>query len=470
MIRAFVFSGTTEGREISQFLSENRIYHRVFVATEYGQVVMESSEYTDIETGRLNEAQMEVKLDEFKPELVVDATHPYAVEVTANIRAACQKCGITYLRIQRDQPVTEQLLREDYPDIAVVVSTEEAIDYLKDRPGQVLLTTGVKTLGQYAAVPGLRDRLVARILPSVDSLTQALDTGLKPRQLVAMEGPFTVSANTGLIDQYGVSTLVTKNSGIKGGFLEKLEACKLRNIQALVIDSGKYTEGLSLEEGEREIQRLLNIAVRASKVTIAGIGVGNEETMPVATVKAIRQAGLIIGARRMVELGSQLNPNARIVTEYQADRVLEAIKANSGLSPIVLVSGDSGFYSGARDIYRAVLAAGYEARLLPAVSSVSYFSSLIGVPYSDGTVVSLHGTDCDYMAALREHGSLFAIVSGLEDVMQVANSVWSEFPEACIHVGYNLGQPDEAVHSFEGRSRLELNKDGLYVMGVFING
>ena len=81
-----VFAGTTEGCEICSFLAKNKVSVLACVATDYGSKSLKEGEYLKIHAGRLNGAEMENLLKELSPGLVLDATHPYAAEVTVNIR------------------------------------------------------------------------------------------------------------------------------------------------------------------------------------------------------------------------------------------------------------------------------------------------------------------------------------------------------------------------------------------------
>ena len=91
--KVMLFAGTTEGRLLCEFLSEKNIEACVCVTTSYGEQLLPSGENMEICTGALDRAQMEEKLSSFRPQLVIDATHPYARLATENIRAACGLCG-----------------------------------------------------------------------------------------------------------------------------------------------------------------------------------------------------------------------------------------------------------------------------------------------------------------------------------------------------------------------------------------
>jgi precorrin-6Y C5,15-methyltransferase (decarboxylating) len=102
MYKVLVFAGTTEGYEICRFLANHRVQTKGFVATEYGSKSLTENEFLTVQTGRLDAAAMEETFLQEKPEMVLDATHPYAAEVTVNIRTACENTQTAYYRVLRE--------------------------------------------------------------------------------------------------------------------------------------------------------------------------------------------------------------------------------------------------------------------------------------------------------------------------------------------------------------------------------
>ena len=97
-----LFAGTTEGRELAEFLDRQGVSCHVCAATEYGgQLLDEGTCGHKIHSGRLDEAGMEALMRQEEIRMAVDATHPYAAAVSSNIREACQKTGCRYLRLLR---------------------------------------------------------------------------------------------------------------------------------------------------------------------------------------------------------------------------------------------------------------------------------------------------------------------------------------------------------------------------------
>ena len=162
MNRPLIFSGTTEGRTLSEKLSAAGIAHIVCVATEYGGLVMEPSRFADVRKGRKTALEM---YDLMKEEagIVFDATHPYAADVSHNILTACKAADKEYVRILRK---TDSGLFPENADIHEFAGAADCAAALAETEGNILLTTGSKELGIYAADEGVRSRLFARVLPS----------------------------------------------------------------------------------------------------------------------------------------------------------------------------------------------------------------------------------------------------------------------------------------------------------------
>ena len=95
MYKVLIFAGTTEGILLCNLLAGNGVYTYACVATEYGSLSYEKSEYLSVHAKRLSVEEMEALMNELQPEIVLDATHPYAAEVTQNIRSACENTGFS---------------------------------------------------------------------------------------------------------------------------------------------------------------------------------------------------------------------------------------------------------------------------------------------------------------------------------------------------------------------------------------
>lgn len=249
MSRVAVFGGTTEGRELGVFLAGRGVEVELFVATEYGEDTVPPMERLAVTARRMDADEMAARLGPC--DLVVDATHPYARQVTLNIAAACEAGGRPYLR----------LIREEWRGSGVLeaATAVEAAELLSQLPGRALLTVGSKELAAFTAVPGWQERLVARVLPSVEVLEKCAALGFHGRSLICMQGPFSHAMNAATIRDLGIGVLVTKDSGEVGGLWEKLSAAEETGTVVIVIRRPVREEGLPLEAMLRLLSERLHL-------------------------------------------------------------------------------------------------------------------------------------------------------------------------------------------------------------------
>lgn len=82
MKKIVLFAGTTEGHRLCECFVQNKWQAEVFVATEYGREILPQAPNLHIHAGRLDMKQIYSQLTQIRPVCVLDATHPYADEVT----------------------------------------------------------------------------------------------------------------------------------------------------------------------------------------------------------------------------------------------------------------------------------------------------------------------------------------------------------------------------------------------------
>ena len=223
-MRILIFGGTTEGRLLAQALSERGVPAAVCVATELGAEELSGLAHITVLAGRKTQAEMAGLLQGVSR--CVDATHPYAVEVSQNIRAACAAAGVPLRRLlRRESPLP--------PDSVRVDSAKEAAALLAGREGNILLATGAKELPAFAPLD--RSRLFPRVLPAEESLLACRRAGIPPKNIIAMHGPFSQKLNEALLEQFHIRWLVTKDGGAAGGFPEKAAAAQSAGAALVVI-------------------------------------------------------------------------------------------------------------------------------------------------------------------------------------------------------------------------------------------
>lgn len=181
--------------------------------------------------GRMDEKAMGKFIRQYSVDLVLDMSHPYAVEVTKNAQEACQNCNVRYKRYERPK------VKCDYEKCIYVNSINACMDYLKDIgkiEGSVFFTTGSKNIKDFEEVRG-NNRFVYRVLPALESIKICNENKIKMKDIIAALGPFSEDINTALFKEYDAKIVVMKDSGKIGGTVEKVEACRKLGITAMVI-------------------------------------------------------------------------------------------------------------------------------------------------------------------------------------------------------------------------------------------
>ena len=222
--------GTSEGKNILSLL--NRYTDDIFVSTAsaYGGELLKNYRYKILNTRPLSVQEMIGALKENGVEILVDATHPYAVEATKNIMEACSSLSIEYVRYERPSVLS----RFKDEKIIEIECYEELYDRLKNIKGTILNTTGSKNIETMKAL-ALQNRIVHRVLPTVESISKCFSLGIKVEDIVAIKGPVSYELNCSFIREYSAEAVILKDSGTQGGTEEKLKACMDTGIYAFVL-------------------------------------------------------------------------------------------------------------------------------------------------------------------------------------------------------------------------------------------
>ena len=455
MCRICVFAGTTEGRELIDALAGRGAELTACVATAYGEALLSSATGVRVCTGRMDEREM---ADFFRAEQfdrVIDATHPYADRATENIFSACAETDTPYQRLLRASTAEAQ-------DGACVPDVAACVEYLRGTKGNVLLTTGSKELPAFCEDPALRGRIYARVLPMAASLEICADCGIRPDHILAMQGPFDEDMNLAMLRATRAAWLVTKDTGDTGGYAAKLRAAERAGARVVVIGRPAQREGQALCEVLADLETRFHLAPTRKRVVLAGIGMGDEETRTLGLQRALQEADCLIGARRMLDA---VDCGGKAVCEaVAADDIAGRIRADSTHRRfLVLLSGDSGFYSGARRLVEKLRDA--ELEVLPGIGSLSYFCAKLQRSWEDVRAVSLHGRDCELEREVRENPAVFALVGGSDGAKNALARLREAGLGACVAcVGERLGYPGERIVRGTVASLAEEDFDALSVI------
>ncbi len=146
-------------------------------------------------------------------------------------------------------------------------------------------------------------------------------------------------------------------------------------------------------------------------VTLVGFGCGTAATLTAEGLAALLAADGVLGAPRLLSRLPEGCPGERVAA-VRPEEILERLRRGSWARPCVVLSGDTGFYSGARRLYPLLEAAGLRPRTLPGISSVQVLSARLGRPWQDWALHSAHGGDCDAVGAVMQGRPAFFLTGG----------------------------------------------------------
>lgn len=457
MKKILVFAGTTEGYEITEFLAAHQVPVHMCVATDYGSTRFKQEGSLTISHDRLNEEEMQDFIRREGFSLVIDATHPYAVAVTDNIKAACRKTDTPYQRVLRAS--------EEIPEgakVTMVDSVEGAVTYLSGTEGNILVTTGSKEIAKFTALPEYKTRVYARVLSLPNVVSQCAQLGFEGAHLICMQGPFLKELNTAMLKQYNCRFLVTKEAGKNGGFEEKCLAARDAGAELVVIGRPRQEEGMSVEECKEFLRKQWGLCAKP-QISLVGIGMGSEKSLTVEAMETLRRADCIIGGKRLVE--AVASPSQEVYHAYVADEIKDYIDSHPQFRRVaVALSGDVGFYSGAKKLLDVL---GEDTEVICGISSLVYFMSKIHRSWEDAAILSAHGRNCNLIHYIRHNEKTFAILGKKDSVAQLCRKlVFYGLEELTVYVGEDLSYDTEKIFSARPAELIDYEGSSLAVVCV----
>lgn len=162
-------------------------------------------------------------LVESRTDAVIDATHPFAAQMSRHVAAACRDLGLPLAVFTRPP-----WRRQDGDRWISVSDISAAVLALGEAPRTVFLTVGALQLAAFAAAP--QHRYIVRTIDP----PAAID-GLPAHRLILARGPFGIADEIALMRHERVDVLVTKNSG--GSATEaKLAAARALGIAVVMVE------------------------------------------------------------------------------------------------------------------------------------------------------------------------------------------------------------------------------------------
>ncbi|WP_042346716.1 precorrin-6A reductase [Bacillus massiliigorillae] len=223
-------AGTSDARELAIRMTEEGFKIMATVVTESAEKSLKEANIP-VRVGRLTAEEMTVIVRKNGYETIVDASHPFAEDASKNALQAANSANVPYFRYERTVQSFE------HEKLTIVNDYSEAAELAATKRGVIMLTTGSKTLQIFTEkLLGLEDtRLIARMLPRLDNMEKCQQLGVEQKNIIAIQGPFSKELNKALYNNYGVTLMITKESGKVGSVDEKLEAALESGIETIMI-------------------------------------------------------------------------------------------------------------------------------------------------------------------------------------------------------------------------------------------
>lgn len=452
MKKIIIFGGTIEGRKLVEALQGSDIQLYVCVATYYAATLLPDGDGIEVLVGRLDEDAMEKLFADITPDLCLDSTHPYAVEVTDNIQKACDKTGLPYIRVVREEDSFSEMMddntdKENFSDkVWFVDSVEEAANMLCETAGNIFITTGSKELEKYCVIPDFEKRCIARVLSTPEVLDKCKALGFAGKNVIAMQGPFSVEMNTLMLKEKDAKWLVTKCSGNAGGYWEKCEAAMALDVNLVIIGRPRETsmEVKSLSQTLAYVKDRFQISLHKPVIYLVAMGPGSEKLLTKEARGVLESADLLIGSKRVLDIWRDGKKKPHFIS-YQKDEIIDYIKNNPQYHTIALCySGDIGFYSGAKNM--AEVLKDYEVHTVSGISSVTYFLNKIHKPWDEVTLASCHGKTVDVVKLLEANSQVCVLLGGKDSLSELCRQLENtKYEDVRIILGSRLSYDREKI-------------------------
>jgi len=184
---------------------------------------------------------------------------------------------------------------------------------------------------------------------------------------------------------------------------------------------------------------------KQSTISICGIGPGNPDFILPEVYKEIAKADIIIAGKRHLELVENSNKEKLVFTGY-LDQLQTDITENKNKYIVVLVSGDTGFHS----LRRFIMATFAEenVKCIPGISSFQYLYAKMNMSYEKAHLASLHGTEFNFVDALKKYESVFLLTDRNNNYKTIAQTlIDNNMPNAHMIIGSRLSYENEQIET-----------------------
>ena len=229
----WVIGGTKDSRDFLEKYVEYSNDIIVSTATEYGAKLIENLP-VKTSSSKMDKVAMLEFVDKNDITRVADTSHPYAFEVSKNAMEVADEKGIEYFRFERE---TLDILPKKHSHFETI---EELIKHIENLEGNILVTLGSNNVPHFKDLKNLSN-IYFRILPKWDMVKRCEDNNILPKNIIAMQGPFSENMNIAMMEQLNIKYLLTKKAGDTGGEREKVSACDKCDVEIIYLDKKEMT-------------------------------------------------------------------------------------------------------------------------------------------------------------------------------------------------------------------------------------
>ncbi len=230
-----VFGGTTEGRKAVEVLEEGGAPY--FYSTKTGEQDITLQHGVRID-GALDEAAMMHFCTEHGIRMIVDAAHPFAALLHQTIAKTASALSLPVVRFERIYPPCDPAITwiDDYTQIPRDIHS-------------LLATTGVQSISKLKPLEADGISIFYRILNRPSSIALALKQGATQAQLCYYDDPNDIPVQA--------DAILLKESGLSGGFAEKVEAAKACGMRVIAIKRPEQPKSFIVVDGPYGLRRMV---------------------------------------------------------------------------------------------------------------------------------------------------------------------------------------------------------------------
>lgn len=208
--------------------------------------------------------------------------------------------------------------------------------------------------------------------------------------------------------------------------------------------------------------------LRMNTVYLVGIGMGCLEGLTREAERIIKESNVLIGAARMLEpfQKEEAMKKQTFFSSYRPKEIGGFLRGQTAChQAAVLLSGDVGFYSGAKGLLEELT--DFDVKLVPGISSMIYFCSRLKLSWDDVCFTSAHGKKTNLIQRIKRNRKTFALLDGGERLETLCKKlVYYGMGEVTVHIGQKLSYEEEIILSKKAEEIEDYTFENLLVVLV----